>query len=535
MYGSPHQALFVLSPPGKAYTGPAELLSSLLYETGRIFSAEEHARVAGLRVLDRGQHGQQTGIQPAEQALMTRFRPNAGEEDPTDDIANLEKAATLAQSTFVRDLLKATAALRRDGLVDRDELLTRWEALGRTPAEQAAALHRLSLILAQQGETEAAVRAAQRGVEQLPQSAALWRLLVALKERDPATLAEASRACPKDPEIWLASLVAGCRTGQDMAAVEKEVLAACAARRFSPETIVRAGDLLFRHKSVKAAREAARWAVQFGDGYVPADTLLVLTAFALGDREEAIAAAVRGAAHALDPLPFHRTLVELKAGRAGGVDSDLLTSLERLRAAFPAEKQWAQMLGQAYFLKHDMRRARTILDPLVSEGEEGVSVEALLVSAEAARVQGDHAGAIRILETAYRNHPDNKVVLNNLIYALAQNPRTVSRAEALLPDLLNQGETRFEYLDTAAVVFSKAGKNDMAKEYMEKALAALDEGKYGAAEARLNAAQLYLKLGERSLAERHLSVLLKDAERGDNVDVAARELLKQVRETSVSE
>jgi Tfp pilus assembly protein PilF len=352
---------------------------------------------------------------------------------------------------------------------------------------------------------------------------------VILTEGDRDTVEEARRICPEDPDLWLAWLVTRTRQeGRGPWAVE-EMQRAVFGQTFSVGAMVSAGDFLLRKGMAGAAAVAARDAIARSQGYVPAFVLGLKCAVAQNDLKWALSCTLRGAETALDPAPFYKTIVEIKS-TGKNVDRDLVLALEYLREHAPAEKLWAERLGQVYFWQHDAERALAVLSPLIAEDIRGVRVQSLLLAAEAARLEGQSGKAVGILETAYAMYPEQMKVLNNLVYNLAQNPRTVQRARDLLPSLLAMSGESFTVYDTAATVYLRSGQIESAKRYMDKALKLIDQNGYGVQEVKLNAAEIMIHSGEYDEARRRLEELRRTPGVPNVVDMSARQLLEQIRE-----
>ena len=241
----------------------------------------------------------------------------------------------------------------------------------------------------------------------------------------------------------------------------------------------------------------------------------------------ALTCAINGVENAQDPTPFYKTLVDIKAARRQ-VDNDLLAALEYLQDQEGAEPRWAETLGRVYFEKGDMRRALSIFGTVMEGDTKGVNIQTLILAAEAARRTSKTARAIRILEAAYALQPERLSVLNNLVYLLAQNPKTLPRARALMPKLLDIGADSFAVMDTAAVVYLRSGDMANAKVWMDKAMKALEDDNYSAKEVRLNAAELQVRRGELEGARKGIEELRQDGSRTDFIDQRARHLLHDI-------
>jgi tetratricopeptide (TPR) repeat protein len=166
----------------------------------------------------------------------------------------------------------------------------------------------------------------------------------------------------------------------------------------------------------------------------------------------------------------------------------------------------------------------------VMEGDtKGVSIQTLILAAEAARRDAKVDRAVKILEAAYAMQPERLSVLNNLVYLLAQDPQTLSRARALMPKLLEIGSESFAVMDTAAIVYLRSGDLESAKVWMDKATASLKKDSYSANEVRLNAAELQMRRGEYAAARESIETLRQDATRTDFIDQKARSLLRDIQ------
>jgi len=480
----------------------------------------------------------QRGYLPsAELSTVRRWPAPLSEAAMAMEAAALAKKARSAYSPFVRDL----DDLQREwyesaGGGDASEP-EKWQDAGRDAMEKAASLHRLSMLLARQERYGEALDTAGRAAEFLPDSAILRRVLIALSEGDGMIVEEARKAFPDDPEIWLASLVVRLRgdvAGSVLSEIAREVSAAATHQTFSPGAMVRAGDFLLRRGVVGPACEAARDAIERGRGLLAAYVLGLNCAFAVGDVDWALHCALNGADHAAQPGPFYRTVVELKSvGR--NVDRDLIGALQYLRERFPRNTEWTERLGQAYFLEGDARRALSVLSPLVNQQDTRLHLQHLLLAAESARLSGDRARCVRVLERAYAAYPENFAVLNNLVYALSQEQETLARAQALLPELTARAGESFAALDTIAVVYLKSGRFDEAESFMSRALAELEPAGYSALEVKLNSAEILVGMGEYEEAKRKLDEIRRDPGRSEFLDLRARRLLNRVEEALARE
>lgn len=525
-FGFRDQALFLAQGLGKDF--PPPLLVTLLRDTGRIREAERKAGVLGLP--PPGSAPQPYLLPAAEAALACRWPPPLSSAEIAEQAEQQDRQSREASSPFIGGLARQSALwLRSAGALGASP--EAWEACGRDDLERACALHRLAVMQGRQQQYAEARTTVERALRHLPSNAVLRRMHVALAPEDLSAVEAARAACPRDPEIWLAHLVARVRSNPTNAVVwtAHEIQQATTAGMFPIETIVRAGSFLVREGRVEAGVAAARHAHKHARGLVPAYVVAIQAALVTNDLDWAIAAAVQGAAEAVDPAPFYRTIADLKAARRS-TDADFIAALEYLRERFPAESQWTEYLGMVYFQKRDLRRSLNLYQDLLRRDPSRLRLESWILAAETARLEGQTERAIAVLENAYSLYPNHPAILNNLVYLLAQNDRTLPRALELLPKLLAQKTPSFAVLDTAAMVSYRAGQLEQAKSYMEQALQSIDPKAYAAAEVLLNAGRIWFRLGQYEEARELFERVRRDPARSDAVDLEARELLAKIRE-----
>jgi exosortase len=523
-FGFKEQALFLLR--GHEDDIYLHTTARLLLDTGRVREAERVHGVLGQR-FDRlpGSLRQPLLPPPAELTVTPRWTPDT--EDPAVEADRFDSLAARGFSPFLRALNTLSAAWFRDPAAAEDP--ARWAAAGRDAGERAAALHRLAVLAARAQRRDTAIAAARAAVNELPDSPILRRILIALTEGDSQVVAAARAACPEDPDIWLASLVVGVRERGTGDWLRGEVERALRADRFPVGTLVQAGDFLLRKGARSEAAQFARATIAKGDGLVSALMLGLRCALEARDADWAVACARLGIEHAVDPSVFYKAVVEIKTIQETP-DADLLRALEYLKDRFPRNSEWVQYLGHVYFQKGETRRALAVLEPVIAQEVSGIRVRSLLLAAEAARVDGDDARALGILERALDANPNAPTVLNNLIYNLAQRRETAPRAYELLPRLLATGLESPAMLDTVALVYLRNGKLDLAKEYSDRALAALDPGDYSALETQLNAAEILLAMGRLEEAEAGIDAVRRDERITSFLDARARRLADFIRE-----
>jgi exosortase/archaeosortase family protein len=527
-FGFKEEALFDLS---KVQTeNRLGALARLLYDTGRIHEAEKMSRVYGIRLTRRPEKEKQwLAPLPAELTISRGFPPPLTAEEMTAEAVKADAALATAKSPFIRAMGTIEREWYRSQGAGNTSTMARWEAVGRDNLEKATALHRLCVLLARQKRDEEAGQAVVRAVELFPKSAILRRIQVMLAGGDRAVVDAACLACPDDPDLMLAGLVARCKAEKPGSWMNEYIRKASEGDRFPPAAIVRAGDFAVRVRQFDAAETAARYAQNKGQGYLPAYGLAIKCAIEKKDMQWALSACLSGVENAVDPAPFYAAIVEIKAsGRSP--DADMIAALEFLRTNKPQEKQWAERLGQICFMRGEMDRALSVLSPLIHADAKGVRVQSLIMAAEAARMEGVPARSLAILEDAYSRYTDKLSVLNNLVYNLAQNPATLGRARQLLPELIQKGKDNFVVMDTIAMVYLRSGELKRAQEYMDGAVKKLDKKNYAASEIMLNSAEILLQGGELKEARKRAESVRGTADCPATLDLRARRLLDRIND-----
>ncbi len=552
VFGFKEQALAVISHARYGANSPASV--GLLYDTGRRNAARTLSEALGVPLPTRKMR-QRLRPASATWAIARRWPPPLNVDERNKRCAQLEAQIEKATSPFIKGVLALELDWHREHLdltsniehrAANIERLDRWEAVGRDDREKVGALYQLSMLAARQERAALADAAIVRCLAMMPESPVLWRAHIALTEGDHDVVAAAYDKCPADPEVWLAKLVLTTRALTEVSSISNSpqppvpspqstsislsimVTEAIESKLFAPGTLVRAGDYLLSQGQTALAAMLARAAIPESRGLLSAHVLGLRTALAEGDARWAQACTINGIENAVNPTPFYKTLVDIKAaGRQ--VDNDLLVALEYLQNESYDEPRWAETLGRVYFQKGDMRRASSIFESVIEGDTKGVSIHTLILAAEAARRDAKMDRAVKILDAAYAMQPERVSVLNNLVYLLAQDPQTLSRAQALMPKLLEIGSESFAVMDTAAIVYLRSGDLENAKVWMDKATASLNKDSYSANEIRLNAAELQMRRGEYDAARTSVEALRQDATRTDFIDQKARSLLRDIR------
>ena len=409
-------------------------------------------------------------------------------------------------SPFLRDLMSLWLdAYHRESDLEP----SRWLAVGRDAAEEATALNQLTLLMCRRGRYDDAREAAAAATARLPTAPLLWRWHVGLSGSDDAVIAAARRACPDDPELLLAELTT--RTLRDPAGIDPLVdrLIDQDLSRFSPETIARAGDFLRRQDLGAPGERLLRDATVRADGLLPVYLLGLDCALDIRDRKWATQLTIQAIGAALrPPHTLYRRLVDLKSAEGEpDTDFDMVEALKNLRQSEPENYYWAQLLGYVRY----KRGGWEILDAFNQKNAAlsgGVTNRIVFgVAAEASRFLGNTERAADILRSAVSFYPDDRVLLNNLVYVLTRTPQGLAEARARLPRLLAGAADDPRILDTATAVYVADRDEQAAQEAIAATLTMVETGTPLWFRARMHAAELAARGGRAQDYEQAIETL----------------------------
>ena len=519
-FGFSEEALFLVDTM-KVKPEP-RMRARLLMETGRVKEGERLAMVDRLGDLGIRPVQQELPV-PAEWALEWRGGTIA-DADYASEAAAIKESKTVFLNKM--NALKL-AWYRAKGRGETSDAAA-WEAVGRDERERALALSELAILLMRQGRPNDARDPALRAARHRPRWSLVQRLNLILAQ-DPRLADEAVRQCPWDGEVWLAYLVSKVRAGASAEWAEREIGRAVEGNVYSPGILVRAGDFLARKGLMGAAGLAARKAIREGEGLLSAYVLGIACALKTNDKAWAVACAKAAAEQALEPWPFYKLIVGLKSAK-GRTDADVVQALERLTARYPGEGLWEERLGDAYFAGGQMEKALDVLEDAIAreQGLKQANVRTFLLAAEAARREGNFDRSVKILRIGRSRYPDDVNILNNLVYVLAQDRRTVGEAVTLVSALVQKSKEDFAIYDTAALVYTRAGDLVNAERYMKKALGLVRQGDYAWLEVYLNAAETRMRMGKYKEARANLDLIRKNPSRSPDMEARVRELLNEL-------
>jgi len=410
-------------------------------------------------------------LAPAERAVtwISLSKTNSGSlVSPLPSMPGDEKI-----SPFISGLHSAEVAWNRQPDSSKGLNLVVWENCGRDTLEKATALHRLALLLAGRNDLTGAIAAMDRALVLLPDSAMLWRMTVSLSAGDINRIKKARKILPDDPELWLAGIVSQVRSSCSEDVLMKELNDATSSARYPVETLLRAGDYLFRTGRLKSATAVSRSALQRDKSLASAYALNMCCALASGDDMSALKYAMTARESLPSEAVFLKNIARLKMKLAQN-DAVLVDCLTQLVSRFPAEREWRERLGIVFFEAGNMDAAFKVFAPQMSGSITNLQPGICILMAEAAR-QANHADvAVNILRQAYKIYPENTVILNNLVYSLASSTETVPEAGRLLPSLLERKDINASAYDSAVFVSFRLHQPDKANQYLKEALKMLD-------------------------------------------------------------
>lgn len=559
-HGSPEEALFAISRPRPRRQMELDIVEAkALYLTERYNILEDFTRSALLPRLDRPPGAtQHLFLPPANLSLLWHrvFVPSGREF--AENAARLEVALEGASVPFLRDMMTLWLEAHRSKCAGDTAEPARWRACGRDPVEKATALNQLTLLLCWQGRYAEARAAAEAAVTEFPECPLLWRILTSLSGGDKDVVARACEACPGDPEIWLANLVT--RTAalaspgdveereaaktdratnttamaeETMEWLAREITAAAADDTFSPATMARAGDLLFRLRARDIAAVAARDAIERARGLLPVYVLGIRCALAAQDVKWAVETTRLAIGASLRPPPIlYEKLVDLKSiDDRIDTDREMVEALRNLRTDDPDNLRWAQTLGYVRFKRGGWEIIDALYQMTVAMDGGATNRTPYVIAAEASRLLGNVERAADFLRRGLQYHPDDLGIMNNLVYTLSFNPETLDEALGLLPEVLARATNDIQVLDTATVVYLRAGQLDKAERTIPGLLDKSEPGSLPWFRARMYLAAIALKRHRPEEANEILKGILRHSRQIPDEDVlAASRLLSETED-----
>jgi len=542
-HDSQEEALFLLSEPRVRHQFELDIMEAeALYETERYNEARDFCRqslIPQIRIPPN--ETQRLSLPPAELEFLWHRVAIPSEAEFALN-ATLVQTNLATASPALKELmllwLEAWENRCRGDLANPD----RWEACGRDGLEKATALNNLTILLCREERFDEAALVARRAVDLLPESQILWRILVSLIGPDPVLLDEALNACPNDSNLWLAGLVGGTQSAMHMESksvspemldwVGASVARAVTNHQFSAAAMTRAGEYLYRGGLTNEAIALARESVEHGRGLLPAYVLGIRCALMAGDEKWSLLCTEKAIESSLHPLPmFYENLVILKLSDGEiDTDPDMINALRSLKKEDPGNPLWPQMLGYIRFARGGWEIVDALQEMDVAIKAGATNRVPYLVAAEASRLLGNYAKAADHLRRGLRHSPENLAMLNNLVFVLAHDSRTVPEALSMVPRLLLRGDDP-RIQDTISFTCLRAGEFDRAEKAIAKILKMVPPGSPLWFRGRMHLADAAFRRGKVGVARATLTKTLRSSRGIENEDIlAANALLGEIND-----
>jgi tetratricopeptide (TPR) repeat protein len=532
--GSPEEALLIAGRQMARRSDELDMAKArALLATERFAELDAFARAALLpRVTLPPATVQHLFLPPAELSLLWHRVNTPSEREYETHAAGIREALERSESPFLRRMMELWLAAHDGGCAPADTDPDVWESCGRDPVEKATALNQLALLLCGAGRNVEAREAARRAAAALPASPELWHMLVGLSAGDPAVIARGREACPLDPDLWLAELVASIRaagppaewTG-DEAGRTRDWIAGemrAAGDRFPSAAIARAGDFLFRNGLRREAGLASKASMTGASGLLPVYVLAIRCALSQGNTQDAMDKTRLAIDASIRPPPIlFEKIVDLKSAGEMATDPEMVEALRNLRISDPDNPRWAQMLGYVRFKRGGWEIVDALLQMDSALNAGATNKTPYVVAAEVSRLLGNTDRAAEYLRKALAAHPDDLDLINNLVYTLAFSPEGSAEAVRMVPDLLARDPDNIQVLDTAAVVFLRAGRPADAEVLVHSLLKKAPPGTVGWFRASMYAASIALRKGRAVEADVTLREILRKAGTVPDEDVLA--------------
>ncbi|MBT3193666.1 MAG: archaeosortase/exosortase family protein [Verrucomicrobia bacterium] len=540
--GDSEEALNLLSKPRVRDLRQLDLLEAkALFETERyneLSTFSKQVLIPQTRIPESTT--QHTSLPPAELALLWHRVAIPSEVRFVENAEVLRRNLGTA-SSGLRKLLELWLEAYEQHCEGDLANSQRWLNCGRDAMERATALNQLALLLCREERYAEAEQAARHAVSVHPELPILWEILVSLSGGDVDVIAQARKACPHAPELWLAELVARTQPGPTGVVDEATQAARCnwvsstvteaLASEFPPATLTRAGEYLWRANMRDEATRIARSITERARGLLPSCIFMIRCALYEEDEDWALLCTEKAIAAALRPLPeFYENLVTLKA--ADGIidtDPDMVNALRNLRKSDPTNQIWPQMLGYIRFQRGGWEIIDALFEMNVAIAGGATNRTPYLIASEVSRLLQNYDRAADILAQGLEHSPEHPALLNNLAYTLSQSNRRLDEAMALVPDLLSLADDNPQIRDTLAAVYIAGGKLDEAQLLAASILRDTEPGSPLWFRGNLFVAEIAWKRGKPREARSLLEGLLKSSRGVPDEDIlAANTLLAKV-------
>jgi tetratricopeptide (TPR) repeat protein len=418
-----------------------------------------------------------------------------------------------------------------------------WLEAGRDPTEVATAMNMLTILLCRDEYYKEALLAARAAVAAMPNEPLLWQILISLSDTPAVTVKEARRACPDDPELWLAELVVKTHTQNNTnnnSHIDKkwltETVTEAIEKKFPPAALTRAGEYLRRNNMADAAIPLARDVTERSRGLLPAYIFAMHCALSEKDEKWALECTKKAIESSLRPLPeFYENLVNLKTSD-GKIDteSDMVDALRNLRKTDPDNQAWAQMLGYIRFKRGGWEIVDAMSQMQAAINNGATNSVPYLIASEASRLLRNYDRAADILRQGLKHNPNSAILINNLAFTLSYSPKNIDEAVSMIPQLLQLSKDNTQIKDTIATIYLRKGNLDASQKIISSILKTSDPGSPAWFKAKIHLAEIASLRGQKNEAVAILTGILKNLNGISDEDVmTANALLSQINNPKV--
>lgn len=279
---------------------------------------------------------------------------------------------------------------------------------------------------------------------------------------------------------------------------------------------MRMGQLKLARNDIPGALANLRRAVELEPRAIEPRVALaaVLTRTGKGDEARAIASAMEKEA------PKNPAGVVLE-GDIAMAERKFPEAVAAFRKAVAIQKSPANQikLHQAVRASGNTAEADAMLRSIIAERPDDLALRSY--AGEYAIARGQWSAAVEHYKVIVGKQPANALALNNMAWALHEikDPAAVAAAEKALAAAPNAPPV----MDTAGVIFVKAGQTERGLDLLRRAVAASPK----TPALRLHLAEALISTGDKSGARTELETLLQNTPQGPAAD-RARELQKQL-------
>lgn len=531
-FDSPEEALSVLNRPRSFQHRTLDILKlRALYMTQRFREAERFSQSILLAPpeLPAGT-SQSILLPPAELSLLYHLVSTPSEIEFKAHAEALKKNLVSTTNPFMKDLITMWLKEYSDGGTDNTRPVAKaaaWSDIGRNNVEKALALHQLAMLLCRERQYSTALRAIDTAIVLLPDSSILHRLMISLSSANPDVIKSARKSCPFDSELWLAELVSMTQKKSTSYNINPAEL-----HNYSAAALTRAAEYLLRVGRKEEAVIVAREAVSNAEGLLPAYTIGLRCALSDRNRDFALNSTRLAIAASVQPVPaFFKKLITIKMDGKIDTDSEMINALSNLREKDPDNPLWAEMLGYVYFSRDTDSIIDSMYHMIDALGKGSNSPIAYQIAAESSRRLGNPDRAADILRRGRKEHPDDIAMLNNLVFTLAQSPKTLKEASELSRLLMKKENKDPGVLDTIAVVLKNSGELEKSEQILSFIIKNHPPASAPWFRANTHIADIALRRGYTSMAQTLLNDILDKCQNLPSDDIlAAGRLLEKCNE-----